>query len=179
MKKRLLFVVAAVALAIAGSYYRTQNAKSAQAQADQIVAQDVNGADVAASLADLKDFVGSHMGASVNLTLDGSFKRAQAVAQAAANASAINSQVYADAQRICGGKSDSITQARCNQTYVSQHLAQVPVAPPAPEPKLADYQRDFKSPVWAPDLAGALFAGAFVTMVIFGLSLITWIRRFR
>jgi formate-dependent nitrite reductase membrane component NrfD len=166
MLKRILFVVAALVLLAASFYVRSRNAATAQAQADQIEAQDTAGSDTTAAFTNLQAYARSHLGVDVNLTLNGSYARAQTAAKAAATASAVNSQIYADAQRACGGKTDSITQARCNQDYLDKHLTNVPQPTPVAEPKLADYQHSIRSPVWAPDIAGALLLGGLAALVL-------------
>jgi hypothetical protein len=129
-----------------------------------IVQSDINGADTTADINSLKAYVLAHMGASTSFTLTGSYNRAVDAAKAAANASAANAQVYADAQKACGGRTDSITQARCNQDYIAKHLANLPPPGPVVEPKLADYQRNFRAPIWTPDIAGALMLGALAAL---------------
>jgi hypothetical protein len=101
---------------------------------------------------------------------------AQATAAAVSAASAASAKVYADAQAKCGGKSDSVTQAKCNHTYIAQHLAAVPTATPVAAPRLADFQYSLKSPLWTPDLSGALLLGS---LTAFALSLLLTLRRSR
>lgn len=161
MSKRYLFLIAAIVLAGAGIYFRASSAHSARQQADQIIVADTAGAgDVSTRIASLKAFTGNHLGSSVSFTLQSSFDRATAAATAAAAATNSNSQIYAAAQKACAGKSDSITQARCNAAYLAQHLTNIPTPAPVPAPKLSDYQYSFKAPFWTPDLAGALLLGA-------------------
>lgn len=170
--KAALFVLAAVLLAGTGLYLRSQNIKHAQAQADKLVATDNAAGNAAQELTDLKSYVKGHMGAAVSFTLQASYDRAAAAAKAAAAASAANSQIYADAQRLCSGKSDSITQARCNQDYLSKHLVNVAPAGPITEPKLSDYQYNLRAPFWTPDLAGALLLGAVAALVFVTVMLV-------
>jgi hypothetical protein len=159
MSKRMLFFLAAVILAGAGLYSRAASTRTARTQADALVRADAAAA-APAQLASLKAFVGGHMGASVDFTLKGSYDRAGVAAAAAATTTTTNSQIYAAAQASCGGKSDSITQARCNQAYLFAHLANVPPPVYVPAPKLTDYQYNLRAPLWTPDLAGALLLGA-------------------
>ncbi len=160
MSKRILFVFAAIVLAGAGIFFRASSTHSARAAADKIVQADTSGTSTASSLAELKNFVKLHMGASVNFTLKTSYDRAVTAATAAAVSASSNTQIYADAQKACSGKSDSITQAKCNQQYLAQHLTNTPAPSPVPAPVLADYQYKLVAPFWTPDLAGALFLGA-------------------
>lgn len=161
MSKRILFAFAAVILAATGIFFRAASTHSARLAADDIVRLDTAGTDTATALASLKGFVAAHMGASVSFTLQGSYDRAQARAQAAAAVTTPSSQIYADAQKACAGKSDSITQARCNEAYLAAHLmAAAPTPVPVPAPQLADYKYTLHAPWWTPDLAGALLLGA-------------------
>jgi hypothetical protein len=166
MPKRILFLVAAVALAAAGFYFRSQSSHTAHSQAASIVQADAAGNDVATQIASLKDFVKLHMGASVSFSLKGSFDRADAAAKAAAAAPDPNAKIYADAQKACSGKSDSITQAKCNSAYLQQHLSTAPTPTPVAAPVAADYSYKLAAPLWSPDLAGALFLGAVAALVM-------------
>jgi hypothetical protein len=166
MSKRIFFVLAAFILALAGIYFRAANAHAARQQVSDIIRLDAASQSVATSVASLKVYVASHMGASVNFTLDSSFKRAQAAAQAIANLPDPNAHVYADAQKACSGKSDSITQAHCNQAYLATHLVTTPTPSPVPAPTQSQYQYDLRSPFWSPDLAGALLLGAAVSAIM-------------
>lgn len=170
MNKRMLFVVAAIILAVLGLYYRSENAKTAHALADEIVQLDNTGSDTKATSADLKAFVSAHMGASVSYTLSGSYNRALAAAQAATAAQDPNASLYADAQRACSGKTDSLTQARCNEAYIQAHQVTAPAPSPAPTPKAADYRVALRAPFWSPDLAGALLLGAAAALAV-GLAM--------
>ncbi|HVQ43955.1 MAG TPA: hypothetical protein VMT30_03235 [Candidatus Saccharimonadia bacterium] len=166
MSKRVLFGLAALALAAASIYFRAGNTRTARLHADQIVAADTVAADTTTQLAALKTFVADHMGASVTFTLQGSYDRAVAAATAAAAVPDPNAQVYAAAQKACSGKSDSLTLARCNQAYLAQHLSTAPTPAPVPAPRAADYRRTFTAPLWTPDLAGALLAGAVAALIL-------------
>lgn len=163
MSKRILFIFAAVILGGACIFVRANSAHNSRLQADQIVKSDLSGADTAAAISSLKNFVNTHMGASVTFALSGSYNRAIAAAQASAAPPNASNQVYADAQRACSGKSDSITQAKCNQNYLAQHLTVTPTPVTVPAPKLNDYQYNLVAPVWTPDLAGALLLGAVIS----------------
>jgi hypothetical protein len=174
MSKRILFIVAAAILGAAGFYFQSLNQREARAKADAITAADTAGTNTDAAVAALSSYVKQHMGTTVSYTLGGKFARDEAAAKASANAPATNSQVYADAQKACGGKSDSITQAKCNQDYIAKHLVVTPSASPLPMPKMADYKLVLKAPLWTPDLAGALFLGAVLS---FGYAIIGFMRR--
>jgi predicted membrane protein len=174
-QKRLLFFLAGVVLAGLGLASQAKDSHSAHSQAVAIVAADQIGTNVQPSsstaIAGLQDFVKTHMGSSVSFSLTGSYNRALAASQTAAAAQTSNSNVYAAAQAACSGKTDSLTQARCNQAYLQQHLQSQPTTPVA-EPKMADYQYSLKSPSWTPDLAGALILGSLLAMVVFLILLL-------
>ncbi|HEY2003526.1 MAG TPA: hypothetical protein VGH44_00225 [Candidatus Saccharimonadia bacterium] len=173
MTKRMLFVLAAIVLGVLGLYNLSENNKTSHALADEIVQIDSSSSpDVNSVVADLKDFVKTHMGASVTYTLTGSYNRALAASQAAQDP---NTKLYADAQQACMGKTDSLTQARCNEAYIQQHMTGVPAFSPVPTPKQSDYQVKLHSPLWTPDLAGALLLGAVVALVT--ALLLGWRRR--
>jgi hypothetical protein len=168
MMKRILFVLAAAALGFAGLYYRGLNAKEAQTRADAVVEQDLAGQDTAPSVASLKDYVKTHTGASSNFTLTGAYDRDMAAYKAASGGQNQN-QIYADAQKACAGKSDSITQAKCNAEYLQNHLSTAPTPSAQPEPQINKYVYNLRSPLWTPDLPGALLLGA-VLALLFGLG---------
>jgi hypothetical protein len=166
MTKRIMFVLAAALLFIGGLYVRSLNGSSSRKQAADIVRLDSSGADISPTLDSLKTYVHTHMGASATVVLNGSFGRADAAAKVAAQAPTASAQVYADAQKACSGHTDSITQARCNTQYIQAHLANLPSPTPVPQPKVADYTYRFVSPLWTPDLAGALILGAVAALII-------------
>jgi len=165
MTKRFVLIVAAGVLAVAGLYAVHKNVGSVEAQVSNIMAHDIN-ADpfTATDVTDLKSYVAAHMGTSANFTLTYSYNRARASAQAAQAAAAANAQVYAAAQAACSGKTDSITQAKCNANYLAAHLPSQPQSAPSAMPVLADYTYHLHAPLWTPDLAGALLLGAVLAL---------------
>jgi hypothetical protein len=160
MGKRLTFAITAAALIIGAWYFQAQNAHAAQAKVSQILAADAASADTTTALASLKAYVAGHMGTSVSFTLNGAYARAQAAATAATNAANANANVYAAAQAACSGKTDSITQAECNQRYLDQHLVNEPSPTATAAPQLASYQYHLRAPLWSPDLPGVLYLAA-------------------
>ena len=168
MSKSLLLVVAAVVLAGLGLYFQAANAHYSHTQANAIVKADqaspAANVNSTPGLADLQTFVHTHMGSSVSFTLTGSYNQALKASQAAAAAQSSNANVYAAAQAACSGKTDSITQAKCNQQYLQTHL-QSQSSTPVAAPKQSDYQFRLKSPFWTPDLAGSLLLGAALAVV--------------
>lgn len=183
-RTRLLYFLAAVVLAGLGLFLEAKDSHYSHTQATAIVNADQSSScatpgsecNQADSIPGLGQFVKSHMGTSVSFTLNGSYNRAQTASQAAASAQASNSNIYAAAQAACSGKTDSLTQARCNEAYLQAHLpAATPT--PAPAPKLSAYQYNFKAPFWTPDLAGALLLGALIAFALLLLSLLKPRRR--
>jgi hypothetical protein len=166
MNKRMLFIIAAIILLIAGIYARSASAKQAKTLANNVEVADLADTSTTATLTDLQLYVKDHMGASVSYTLTGSYNRALAAATAASSAQNGNGQIYAAAHAACSGKTDSITQAKCNQAYLSAHLANLPQPVPVTQPKLADYQYSLKSPSWTPDLTGSLLLGALAALIL-------------
>ncbi len=179
MTKPLFFGAITLVLTVTGLAAASANATQAQRQAAAITTQDRAGRDATAARAALQAFVQTHLNASTSLTLSASYQRAQAAAQAAASATVPNAQVYANAQAACAGKSDSITQARCNQQYLATHLVTVSTPTSVLQPKLADYQYTYHSPRWTPDLAGASLAGALVALVLTLIAIINKKPRYR
>lgn len=170
MTKRLVLIIVFVAAFAGGWWLRSASSTHAGNLTTALVAADTAGAPTAAGLAELKAYVHAHMGARATFTLQGAYNRDLAAAQAAASAEATNSQIYAAAQAACSGKTDSITQAKCNQAYLSQHLVAVPTTGPVAAPQLSSYQYKLRAPWWTPDLAGGLFALAALCLVALGFS---------
>lgn len=166
MSKRMLFMLAAFALVAAGIYSRSLSEKEAKNLVNTVQSADVAGANSTTAISDLQSYVKSHVGASVTYTLTGSYNRAVTQANAAASAQNSNGQIYAAAQAACSGKTDSITQAKCNQAYLQSHLANLPPQTTVLQPKLSDYQFSLRSPSWTPDLTGSLFLGALAAFIL-------------
>ncbi len=154
-----IFLAIAGLLAGAGLLVQYQNGQAARSKAASIEAADQQGLNTKTELDSLRRYVAGHMGASVKVTLEGSYERAQAAAQkAAADTQAAIAKVYVDAQLACVGQKNPVLQAKCNQDYVAAHPA--PATSSVLAPQLADYQYDLRSPLWAPDLAGWLLLGS-------------------
>lgn len=163
MIKRFIPVMVAVVLAAAGLYFMHKNSQYVKTQVAAIQSEDAT-ATPAADLTIIKSYVSSHMGTSTNFVLTASYNRALTAAQAAQSAAASNAQVYAAAQAACSGKTDSITQAKCNANYLATHLQSQTQSTPTPTPQLADYTYHLSSPLWTPDLAGALLLGGLLAL---------------
>lgn len=176
---KILLAVAALLLTAGGFYARHMNAQTAAKQVAALVAADTAGTDTKAGAATLKDYVSTHMGASVDVNLTAGYQRAVAASQAAPPPPP-NAALYAEAQKACAGRTDSITQARCVQAFVAPRLVAEPAATPVPlAPKVTDYSYRLAAPWWAPDVAGALFLGAVLALLaLFGrLAHKRWIAR--
>jgi hypothetical protein len=171
MSKRVLIAIV-VLLAAGGFFAMLRSVGEVHKLSQTVLAADTAGQDTAVPLGALKRYVEGHMGTSSGVTLGSGYQRAQVAAQAAATASAANAQIYAAAQAACTGKSDSITQAKCNQDYLAKHLVNVAPVTPVAAPKQSDFQYFFAAPVWSPDLAGALFGGAAIALVLLVVALV-------
>ena len=164
MKFRVLIAVAVLAL-IGGLAVRSTNARHANQLATAVIVADGSGNPTAAPLANLKAYIKGHQGAHASFTLTKAYNDAVTAAKSAAQIQASNSQIYAAAQAACSGKTDSITQAKCNQAYLQAHLIAEPANAPVTAPALGDYQYHMSAPFWTADLAGwlelvAIIAGA-------------------
>lgn len=162
--KKLFLLIAAVAL-VSGLGLRHQNSQTLHSLAEAVVAADAAGQDVAAPLARVQKFASDHMSAPLRIVLQASHRRATELAQTSAQPGVTNAKVYAEAQAACAGRGDSVTQARCNQDYVSKHLAPATIPTPVVAPKLSDYTHEIRSPLWTPDLAGMTVGVAAVVLV--------------
>ena len=165
MKRVLPFVIAAVLLAGAAITSRQYNHAIASDVAT-LLAGEHSGSATAVTPATIQVKVHQHMATRATFVRQEAYNTAVAQAQVSAQAQATNSQIYAAAQAACGGKTDSITQAKCNAQYLSQHLVTVPTAAPLVAPKLGDYTYDFRAPVWTPDTTGLLAGGALLLVII-------------
>jgi hypothetical protein len=160
----LILAIAAVAAHLATSHQVTKLTAT-------VLAADTAGTDTGAPLAALKSYVQGHGGTHASFTLVGAYNRANAAAQAAANQQTASSQVYAAAQAACAGTADSITQARCNAQYLSQHLVAGQAPTNVTAPVLSSYQYNLTSAPVTLDLAGLLELMAFAS-ILAGLVLL-------
>ncbi len=155
--KPVIFISSAIVLGAFALGTQAHNHGEAVQRASVVVAADRAGSSTAAALKQLRNYVGAHTGSTVTLSLSGSYTRAQTAAEEYARSQGGTGQLYAEGQQKCAGKADSVVQARCVQTYVSQHLAAIstPVAVTPPNPK--DYSLTINAPAFAFDLATGLF----------------------
>jgi hypothetical protein len=175
MKTRLLLVATAIIFLIIGLILRSSYQRTTNTMAAQVQAQDNLATDPAASIAALKTYVQQHGGTHAEFTLLAGYQRAVTAAQTAAAAQATNSQIYAAAQMACGGKTDSITQAKCNAQFLSQHLVSVPTTAPVDPPQKSSFIYSFVGPVMTSDLSGLSFLASL--MLLLGAGSTFLIRR--
>lgn len=169
---KLIFVASALLLAV-GFGARYQNSTTLRSLVEVVIAMDSSGKDTASPLKSARDYAAGHMSAPIRIILQASYERAVEKAKAAVTPPVNNAEVYAQAQRVCGTKTDSVTQARCNQNYIASRLAPAETPSPAELPKISDYTYDLKPPLWTSDVAGVsfvlsavlLFAGLAKTLV--------------
>lgn len=175
--RRYMFLGLGAALVLAGMLVVGFNQRQASQKVSAIEAADMAGQPVETLRKDLADYAALHMGVRVSYELTGSYNRAVDSTKAAvAAASAANSQIYAEAQKQCAGKTDSVTQARCNQEYLASRL-QPTNSPNLIAPQLSNFKTTVVSPAFAPDLAGALLAGGILACLYGIFNLITQRRR--
>lgn len=174
MKARWLFLLALI-LAAAGILSAVDNRKQALNLASAIVAKDRAAADVTADIDELKQLSNQHMGSSQTLFLAGSYDRAVAAAKTTTDPAA-SSRIYAEAQASCASLKDSISQSSCISSYLSKNMQPAPNPKPAELPSKDKYTIAIGSPLWSPDMAGALLLGAAaaaalgIIKLIFGLG---------
>jgi hypothetical protein len=173
--KIIVLGVASLLLLIVALFSAQADNSKVQRMVDTVVTTDITAPSSSASevvtVTTIKSYVHEHLGTHATFTLKGSYQRAVTAAQAAASSQGANAQIYAAAQAACGGKTDSITQAKCNAQYLSQHLVSVTTPAPVAAPKIADYNNNYRAPIWTPDLAGILLLiggiGIISTIIIF------------
>ena len=151
--KRIIILIAVLGFAYAGIAARAHNRTESITRANAIVSADQIGEPTAPLLASLKNFVKTHTGSSVKLTLGASYTRAQAAAQASNKSQEITGQLYAEGQAACASKADSLVQARCVQAYVSSRLKALSIAPTLAAPNPSDYIINYTAPTTAADTA--------------------------
>lgn len=146
-----------------------QNQRLARRLASDIQARDSQGKATSVQLAQLRLHARTHMNAGAEVFLAGSYNRDTAKAQEQAKTSS-DGAIYQRAQAACG-KGSSIEQANCVAAYIASNSSpgKNPVIPRLPES--GEYEHKFRSPVWTPDLAGALLMGSLVTAGIAAASL--------
>jgi len=167
MKTVWLFVIGilvGLAAYLSLSYYHAQ----AHNQVKAILQADQSGSVPDSQMLGLQQFVHRHMGSSVAFKLDGAMTRDQAAAQAAQSSSSI----YQQAQASCASIKNAVSQAQCNEQYLSAHLQPAASATPVPAVQSSNYTYSFLSPVWTPDLTGILAVISIVILLYAAFGLI-------
>lgn len=127
---------------------------------DQLYAADKSGGDVNKALNSLRLYVYGHMNTNLSsggnsikppIQLKYTYQRLQAAE--AGRVSAINNQLYTDAENYCQATVPNgfygAYRIPCVQDYLSKHSTVTPNPVPA-----GLYKFDFVSPGWSPDFAG-------------------------
>jgi hypothetical protein len=168
MTKQILAIVGLLLLG-SGIGLAVANQKGAQTRAAAIVAQDNQGQDTGEAVSALKSYAATHINGGATVTLTAAFQRTQAQAKVQAEAASASAKLYSAAQQACSGHTDSITQARCVQDYVSKRLVAAPAPSQVPAPKVSDFTFAYQSPLWTPDAAGACLLGGIAALMMVGL----------
>jgi len=160
MKSKYFFAIAVLALVV-GLDQVVLHQRHAGELVTTIEAGDQQGLATTTEQQTLQQYTHDHMAVSETVFLAGSYNRAVAAAQAAANP-ASNGQVYAEAQAACASHADSITQANCVLAYVAAHSTPSTDPQAVVQPSKAAYTKTFTAPSWTADSAGI----AFLTMLV-------------
>lgn len=164
MKARYFFIASILSLGIfAWQVIGAQ--QEANRQAAELVAQDKASQDVALLKQQIEGYVADHMGVRVQVFLEGSYDRAYKAAQTAANP-ASNGQVYTQAQAACGGRSDSVSQAKCVSEYVAKNSTPSTNPQPMVAPDKQGYTLDLTGPNWSLSLAGVALLASLAAFVM-------------
>ncbi len=166
---KLVLAIVSILLMGLGGILAVSNHNEARRQATAIVAKDNNGQPTDTERAALKSYASIHTFGGVTVTLEAAYGRAQAQARTQADAAVSNNQLYSAAQQACSGRTDSVTQARCVQTYVSQRLTAAPAPVQVAAPKANDFTYVYASPFWSADAAGASLLGGLAALIMAGL----------
>lgn len=137
---------------------------------DRLMSEDARGEDVREEVeTELRDFVFSHMNASLNIVLNGQYTRDTESAQIDADQS-IDSSIYDEAAQSCDREGQLTTEnAQCVQDYVQERIdGDFEVDLPSREA----YSYTFHSPAWTYDVPGlALLGAALSALMSLGLYL--------
>ncbi|MEX0668511.1 MAG: hypothetical protein WD061_02125 [Candidatus Saccharimonadales bacterium] len=141
----------------------------------QIEALDTQGEDVRDMVeTDLKDFVFSHMNASVEIFLAGAYNRKVTQAQEDINQSG-QAQVYQDAMDQCDREGRPLHEnTQCVRDYMIARMDDN-MDLSALDISRADFTYRYYSPKWTPDMAGLSLLGAAISGLI---AFILYIRYF-
>ena len=154
--------ISVVVLGVLALLFLQSNAATARRKAEEIKQLDAAGKPTLQKEKELRKYSLDHMNASTEFELTGSYRRAQQEQQRASQ-NRVNGQVYAQAQAACGGRRDSVSQAKCVREYASRQ-APAPVVPVTINRKA--YVRESNSPGWTPDLAGISLLAAVIAAIL-------------
>lgn len=167
LKKPYLLLIPAALVITSGFLYR-QNAVDAQKQVSAILAADRAGKPVTEQINELERYTKTHMNASVEFALQGSYSRAVVAAQAAAlQSTQAGAQVYADAQASCSSRANSIVLSNCVTAYIAAHSTAGANALPAVKVDKSKYVFKFTSPAWSWDLTTIILLLSLSVTVIY------------
>lgn len=175
MKARY-FVVLMIVLVVVGLFGMRQNNITAYEKLDEVMALDADEIEVDEELEELEEYVFSHMNASMQFTLHGSFRRAQeeAVIEADESVGSGLSQAAQDECEVEG--SDPQVVAECYRDYVTSRLDDNDDS--IDEPEREDFTYTLHSPPWTTDLPGFAFFGAVLSgLVAVVLYIRYWLRQ--
>ena len=167
MKARYLFLLAIVSASLSIVGLRSNSQRTAELES-HIISRDMAGADVQAELTQLRQFVFSHMNASVEFELAASYERAVAAARQAG----VSGEAYAQAQTACGQEvgTSSVDQVACVQNYLASRVGNTDESASLPE--RSQFNHALVSPTWSPDLAGL---GLLATLIFLGAGISVYI----
>lgn len=162
------------------------NSNGAVERFDRLKAVDEAGGDVETALAELRDYIHSHMNTELGgpngiyppIQLNGTYNRLVASEKARIEkqneeAKKTNEKVRQDADRICAARhpvGQIIQRAQCNAEYIEANsVSEIDDTPVIDD---SFYKFNYVAPRWSPDLAGfsLLFAIVFgITTLIYTL----------
>ena len=165
MKIKYLLIIAAAGLIVGGWQVLAHRSYTA-ALKNTIVTKDNSALDTTGDQQVLKNYVANHMGTSTEVFMEGSYNRAAEAAKGVPGQP--SGEVYARAQQACSSRTDSVTQAKCVQNYVSTNAAPASNPQPAVMPTREAHTLKFKAPGWTADSAGLAFLIAVSSLVLAG-----------
>lgn len=143
---------------------RINNQQMAQLKRD-VIAADREGEDVYKELSELANHIFHHMNTSTRISLEHTYGRAFDEAVDNAYQDTVDNEILQEATRQCEQSyAPSPQRAACVGEYISQQgSARLPEEPDLP--LVADYEYEFVSPRWSPDLAGLSLMASFVSFM--------------
>ncbi|MEX0748889.1 MAG: hypothetical protein WD467_02675 [Candidatus Saccharimonadales bacterium] len=163
MKARYFVALTVILLGVAILGLRHNNI-TANNMKLRLIERDRSGEDVRPEVeGTLRDFVFTHMNASINIVLVGEHARASAQAQASTD-DTVDGSLYDEAVRVCEEDRGHVTEnAQCVLEYVdsrSSEVAEVEL------PDIKNFSYTYHSPLWIWDTPGLALFGAVLSTVI-------------